>query len=112
MYRFQTCDINGEETRVVYCHPNFTDFGLAMSIDRTGEQHVVTCNIVTGQIDGTNHLDVLSDHSVPLDVQIWCFTAMRRVRDSVNTDSNLELETLFPNTGGVFFYKEPQESES
>lgn len=111
MYRFQTCDINGEETRVVYCHPTFTDYGLALSINRAGEQHVVECNIVTGSIDGHSRLEIITDHSAPLDVQLWCFTGMRTIRESVNTDS-LELSELFPNNSGIFYYSKPEESKS
>lgn len=104
MYRFQTCDINGEQTRVVYRHPNFTDYGLAVEINRSGEQHVAECHIMTGTIDGQSPITAVSDHTIPLDVQLWCFTGMRTIRESVNRES-LDLESLFPNNSGVFYYQ-------
>jgi len=112
MYRFQTCPVEGEATRGVYRHPNFSDYGLALNVDRTGEQDSITCHIVTGVIDGQSKLEILTDHSVPLDVQIWAFAAMNRIRNSVNTDSSLNLDALFPNNGGILYYTVNQESTS
>ncbi len=109
MYRFHTCPIEGEATRVLYRHPTFIDYGLALTINREAEQHAVECHIVTGVIDGESKLDAVTDHTIPLDVQIWCFTAMRTLRDSVNTDS-LDLNALFTNNSGIYYYTVNQEN--
>ncbi len=107
MYRFQTAPVEGASTSVVYIHPNFTEFGLGLKIYRDGEMNVVECQIVTGTINGQSSLNHVSDHTIPLDVQIWCFTAMRVIRDSVNTKS-IDLNTLFSNHGGLVDYSHLQ----
>lgn len=111
MYMFSTCPIDGDRQGVVYRHPSFTNYGLGVKIDRSGEMVTVECNIVMGNIDGVSKLETLVDHSVPLDVQLWCFTCMRVLRESVNTES-LSLDALFPNNGGIVYYEINQESTS
>ncbi|AXG67051.1 hypothetical protein MPK70_gp007 [Erwinia phage pEa_SNUABM_33] len=111
MYNVSTCPIDGTEGVVVYRHPIFTDYGLGLKIDRSGEMTVVECNIVNGVIDGQSKLEVITDHTAPLDVQLWCFTCMINLRESVNRQS-LSLDALFPNNGGIVYYNQNQESTS
>ncbi|UAW53125.1 hypothetical protein pEaSNUABM30_00007 [Erwinia phage pEa_SNUABM_30] len=111
MYNVSTCSIDGEEKVVVYRHPIFTDYGIGLKIDRSGEMTSVQCNIVTGSIDGQSKLEVITDHTAPLEVQVWCFTCMLTLRESVNMQS-LSLDALFPNNGGIVYYNQNQESTS
>ena len=111
MYNVSTCPIDGTEKVVVYRHPIFTDYGLGLKIDRSGEMTIVECNIVTGVIDGQSKLETITDHSAPLDVQLWCFTCMVTLRESVNRQS-LSLDASFPNNGGIVYYNQNQESTS
>ncbi|AWY08289.1 hypothetical protein HOT49_gp007 [Erwinia phage vB_EamM_Alexandra] len=111
MYNVATCPIDGTEKVVVYRHPIFTDYGIGLKINRDGEMPVVECNIVTGTIDGQSKLETISDHTAPLEVQVWCFTCMLTLRESVNMQS-LSLDALFPNNGGIVYYTPNQESTS
>ncbi|QYW03309.1 hypothetical protein pEaSNUABM34_00007 [Erwinia phage pEa_SNUABM_34] len=103
MYRFQTCPIEGTKELVVYRHPSFSNYGLALKVNRTGEQNAVQCDIVSGNIDGVSRLDAITDHTAPLDVQLWAFTCMHILRESVNIES-INLDTLFSNNGGIVYY--------
>lgn len=109
MYLISTCPIDGEKGVVVYRHPQFTNYGIGLKINRSGDMPLVECNIVTGVIDGQAKLATVTDHSAPLDVQVWCFSCMLTLRESVNTES-LSLDALFSNNGGIVYYETKQES--
>lgn len=90
MFTFEK-KILGTETRILFRHPTFTSYGLALSVNK--ERTSVTCSIVIGTIDGESTLDIISDFAAPLEVMVWAFSTMLKIQNTVN-DEGVDVENI------------------
>lgn len=96
MYQFDVKCTSDMKTWV-FIHPVFPQFGLA--IDKRDDQ--VQVHLVRGEIDGESRLERVTDHSAPVEVQVWFFLALSQIQsyaNSVNTESVVDLSTLMTTT--------------
>lgn len=112
MYRFPVRSLEGSAIQIVYIHPTYSDYGVAFKVERQPEETFVTCNVVTGDIQGKQQLRSLEDFSAPLDVMIWALNAMRIIQNNTVNPNSIDIDNLFANHAGTVVYAESSAQET